>query len=292
MSESGITVIIPAYNEEDRIENCLERIHSYLKSSNYDFEMIFVVDGSTDNTCSIIDGYKVKENRVKLLKIDNRIGKGGSLICAALECPLKDYVCYMDADLASDPSELERLLEYIRDYDIVIGSRILRGNLLPIKRPIHRQLLSRLYSKLFRILFRIPICDPQSGFKLFRREIVSRLFSEIRVGGFAFDTDLLVTASSQDLRIKEVPINWTHQSPSKVSILREVRSMGRDLFSVWFRYHLLWKQNRKVYPEKKGSICGRILFALLSLYNSKFDNPSLYRKFSELEPLAPAPNEL
>lgn len=251
-----------------RIERCVERLLSYCKEREWDFELIFVEDNSTDNTSAILNGFSLSESRIKILNIPTRVGKGGAIMYSALSLPIKKYVAYMDVDLAADPSELERLFEYIEDYDVVVGSRILRGDLLPIKRPLYRSLLSDSYSRLFRILFRMPIRDPQCGFKLFTKDIIAKLFDEVIVTDFAFDTDVLVTAFSQGLRVKEIPINWTDGKYSTVSVLDEIQSMGIDLLSIWYRSHLSWIQGKMSYPQKKGSIFGRLLFVLLSSSNT------------------------
>ena len=264
---TGITIILPVYNEEKRLEKNIEKLLAYFKNKDWDFELIFVEDGSSDKTCSIVNRFSLFENRIKLLSLPTRLGKGGSIISAVLSHITKQYVAYMDADLAAEPSELERLLNNSHDSDVVIGSRILRDDLMTIKRPYYRSILSHSYSRLFRILFRIPILDPQCGLKLFRKQIVKNLFQAISTPDFAFDTDLIVTAFSQNLRVKEVPINWSHGTDSKVRILREIKSMGFDLLSIWYNFHLLWRQHKTTYPQKRGSIYGQILFTLLSLNN-------------------------
>jgi glycosyltransferase involved in cell wall biosynthesis len=266
-TNTSVTIILPVHNEEKRIQKNIEILLAYCKEKEWDFDLILVEDGSIDETCSIVNRLSSLESRVKLLSLPTRLGKGGSIISAVLSQPTKEYVAYMDADLAAGPSELERLLNNAHDCDVVIGSRILRGDLMSIKRPYYRSVLSHLYSNLFRILFRIPILDPQCGLKLFRKEIVKELFESIMTPDFAFDTDLIVTAFSQDLRIKEVPINWTHGTDSKVHVLREIKLMGLDMLSIWYNFHLLWRQHKTVYPQKRGSIYGRLLFALLSFSN-------------------------
>jgi len=272
----GISIIIPVHNEEDRIQSCIERLLTYCKEKEWDFELIVVQDDGTDNTSSIVNRFSLSESRIKMLNLPTRIGKGGSIISAALTCNMKDYMTFMDVDLSADPSELERLFPYMRNYDVVIGSRILRGDLPAIKRPFLRSLLSNSYSRLFRMLFRVPIHDPQCGLKIFRKEIISKLFGDVTITSFAFDTDLIVKAFAQGLRIKEVPINWTHGPASKIRILTEIRSMGLDLFSIWYQYHLYWRQDKKSYPQKRGSIFGRILFTLLSLSGDIKKRPLKY----------------
>jgi glycosyltransferase AglD len=262
---ASLSIIIPVYNEEKRIEDAVSMVLAYCVKSNWDFEIILVEDGSTDATVDIIRRFEHSDGRVKLLSVPTHLGKGGSLKAAALFSATKKYMAYMDIDLSAAPSELSRLLAYIGDYDIVIGSRILRGDLPPVKRPFQRAVLSSAYSRFFRFLFRIPIYDPQCGFKLFRRDKVPEIFSEIGTDGFAFDTDLIVKAFSLNLRVKEVPINWNHGKASTLNVLREIRSMGSDILLIWYDYHIGWKEMRMVYPQKKGSIYGHFLFSLLSL---------------------------
>lgn len=254
---------------------------AYINRKRWDYELIVVEDGSTDKTRSIVNDFSFHNKRVKLLSLPTHLGKGGSIASAALFAVTKECVAYMDVDLAAEPPELERLLDNIDDHDIVIGSRILRGNLPPVKRPIHRSVFSRLYSKLFRTLFRIPVYDPQCGLKLFRAEITEKLLNEINIAGFAFDTDIIVKAWYLGLRIKEIPINWTHGKSSTLNVISEIRSMALDLFSIWYDYHLIWKKKGKSYPQKRGSIWGKALFALLST-NYEIRNRKLrYSKFRE-----------
>ena len=231
----------------------------------WDFELVFVDDGSNDGTTEIVESYGSTNPHVILLKLPSRIGKGGSIAQTILTQTLKDCVAFMDVDLSADPSELEKLLPYIENYEVVIGSRILRDGLKQVKRPFYREFLSNSYSKIFRLLFRIPIYDPQCGFKIFRGSVTRRLFRDIITVGFAFDTELIVTAYAQGLRIKEVPINWTHGEFSKINILHEVQAMGTDLFSIWYQFHISGLQNKLSYPQKRYSFYGKMLFSIISL---------------------------
>ena len=263
-ADVSISVILPVRNEENRLEIGTKKLISYCGDKQWDFELIFVLDDSSDNTASILERIKFLDNRVKILNMPVRLGKGGAIACATLNLPMKEYVAYMDIDLSAEPSELEKLFEHIEDYDVVIGSRILHKDSVMIKRPYYRTVLSHLYSRLFRALFRIPILDPQCGLKLFRSEIVKNLFQSIKIPDFAFDSDLIVTAYSQNLRIKEVPINWAHCTSSKVQAIHEIGPMATDLLSIWYRYHELWQQHKATYPQKRGSTYGRLLFTFLS----------------------------
>jgi len=230
----SITIIIPAYNEAKRILSSVRRIIEYCTYQNWDYEVIIVEDGSTDATVNLILDLISKDNRIKLISNKKRLGKGRAVKQGVLAAE-KKYVSYMDADLSADPSELERLLLFIDEFDIVVGSRILQGELPLTNRPFIRSFLSHCYSKLFRTMFRtVSVYDPQCGLKLFKSNAAHKLLSQTQTGGFAFDCEVLVKASRLGLTIKEVPIIWRHSYGSKVSLLHEIVTMAKDLLLVWY----------------------------------------------------------
>lgn len=267
-SDTGISIILPVRNEERIIERNLKLILDYCDERKWDFELLFSEDNSTDSTVSIIQKLSKSDNRIKLMSSKSPLGKGGAIMAATLNFPLKEFVAYMDMDLSAHPSQLQKLLANIDGFDLVIGSRMLNRKSISVDRPFYRTFLSNMYSRLFRILFRIPVLDPQCGLKLFRKDQIYTLFNAITIPDFAFDTDLIVAAFTQNLRIKEVPIDWKHVvEESKVRVLREIKSMMLDLISIWAKYHLIWIQGKNTYPQKKGSILGKWLFAILSYSN-------------------------
>ena len=232
---ASITIIVPVHNEEKRLSKCLSRTVEYSKQRKWDYEIILVEDGSTDGTVDLINNFMSTDPRIKLLSNKERLGKGRA-IRNGVHLAQKDYIGYMDSDLSADPSEFDRLLFFIEDFDLVVGSRILRGTLPPIDRPFLRTLLSRCYSKLFRTLFwGVGVHDPQCGLKLFKFEAANILLSQIQTNGFAFDCEVIVKAVNSGLSVKEVPIIWKHDYGSKVKVLREILIMGKDLLRVWFK---------------------------------------------------------
>jgi glycosyltransferase involved in cell wall biosynthesis len=231
----SITIIIPVHNEEKRLLPTVQRIIEYCISKRWDYEVVIVEDGSTDGTVNVIHDLISKDNRIKLISNKERLGKGRAIKHGVITAE-KKYVSYMDADLSADPSELERLLLFIDEFDLVVGSRILRGKLPPINRPFTRSFLSHCYSKFFRTMFRtVPVYDPQCGLKLFKSRAAHILMSQTETNGFAFDCEVLVKASRLGLTVKEVPIIWKHRYGSKVSLLHEITIMARDLLSVWYK---------------------------------------------------------
>jgi len=237
-------LIIPAHNEEKRLGRCLRRTLDYFSVSNLDFEIIVAEDGSTDRTKEIVLKFSEESDRVKLISSNERSGKGGG-IKRAIGCAHGKVVGYMDADLSAGPEELSRLLDYMDAFDVVIGSRLLRGDLPPITRPLSRSVLSNGYSTLFRIMFRTGIRDPQCGLKLFKREVINEISALARTYGFAFDSEILIWASKLGYRIKEVPINWSHQEGSKVLPPIQIMAMSKDLVSIWRRV----QTSTQLYPK-------------------------------------------
>ena len=231
----SISIIIPAHNEEKRLLTSMQRIIEYCTSQHWDYEVVIVEDGSTDRTVNVIHDLISKDNRIKLISNKERLGKGRAIKRGVITAE-KKYVSYMDADLSADPSELERLLLFIDEFDIVVGSRILRGELPPINRPFTRSFLSHCYSILFRAMFRtVSVYDPQCGLKLFKSPAAHILLSHTETNGFAFDCEVLVKASRLGLTIKEVPIIWKHHYGSKVCLLHEITTMAKDLLSMWYK---------------------------------------------------------
>jgi glycosyltransferase involved in cell wall biosynthesis len=231
----SITIIIPAHNEEKRLLTSMQRIIDYCTLQHWDYEVVIVEDGSTDGTVDVIHDLISKDNRIKFISNKERLGKGRAIKHGVFTAE-KKYISYMDADLSTDPSELKRLIPFIDEFDIVVGSRILRGELPPIDRPFTRSFLSHCYSKLFRNMFRtVSVYDPQCGLKLFKSHAAHTLLSQIETNGFAFDCEVLVKASRLGLTIKEVPIIWKHSYGSKVSLLHEIAVMAKDLLSVWYK---------------------------------------------------------
>src|SRR5947209_16379512 len=127
-SDISISIVIPAFNEEKRIATCLDRVIQYCTSQRWDFEIIVAEDGSKDNTVKIVNGFIEKDKRLRLISFPNRIGKGAAIRNAILTSG-KKIAGFMDVDLAADPSEFQRLIQHIDNYDLVIGSRLLRGDL-------------------------------------------------------------------------------------------------------------------------------------------------------------------
>ncbi|MDL1965810.1 MAG: glycosyltransferase, partial [Candidatus Desulfofervidus auxilii] len=146
MENTFLSVIIPAYNEEARIKNTLEKIHSYLKNQDYTYEIIIVNDGSTDNTWALVNEIAQKIKEVRILKNEKNRGKGFTIKKGFLNAKGK-YLLFTDADLSTPIEEVEKLISWLKKgYDIAIGSRALKESHIQIHQPWYRELAGRIFN--------------------------------------------------------------------------------------------------------------------------------------------------
>ncbi len=230
-----LSVVIPAYNEESRIERTLQRVVEYLDADTrwHPYEILVVSDGSTDQTERLVAAFAQSHPQVTLLAYQPNRGKGYAVRYGILRAQ-GDWILFSDADLATPIEELDKLAGYLeRGYAVAIGSRPLRESQLIVRQPFYREWAGRAFNKVVQLLAVRGIHDTQCGFKLFTREAAHTIFPLCRLDGFSFDFEALYYASRLGYTIAEVPVRWMHQEGSKVRLLRDGFRMLRDL--VWLR---------------------------------------------------------
>jgi glycosyltransferase involved in cell wall biosynthesis len=224
-----LSIIIPAYNEQNRIGKTLDETFRFLDDQPYDSEVIVVNDGSSDRTRELVGEYLTRNNggradrsRSKLRLLDNpgNRGKGFSVRSGMLEGQ-GEILLFYDADLATPLSEVERVLKPIRDgqYDIVIGSRALDRSLIGTHQSKFRELIGRIGNLVQFIFTGLKYRDTQCGFKAFRRESAQRIFPLQQIDGFGFDPEVLFIACRQKWRVLEMAVRWNHVEGSKVHVI-------------------------------------------------------------------------
>ena len=236
-----LSIIIPAYNEEHRLPESLDKIIAFLQNRDYPAEVIVVDDGSTDNTVGIIEGFMARYPFVSIIKNDHR-GKGYAVRTGMLAAQ-GTYVLFSDADLATPIEEVDRLLVFLKDgYDIAIGSREGLGA-QRINEPGYRHLMGRVFNLLVRWVAVGGFQDTQCGFKCFRREVAQDLFQRVQLygaqaglvkGGMVtgFDVEVLCLARKRGYKVKEVPVQWYYGANTKVNPLLDSVRMFMDVLRV------------------------------------------------------------
>jgi dolichyl-phosphate beta-glucosyltransferase len=220
----NVSVVIPAYNEEKRITKTIDEIKSIFEKNGIKYEIIVVDDGSTDKTVEVC-----KEAGVKVLRHEKNMGKGAAVKTGFMNAE-NDIIGFVDADGATYPESILKIIKNIGDYDIVIGSRRVKGSVIVIRQPIFRLIASRIFNIYVNFLFNLKIKDTQCGCKFMKAEVAKTLASEIKSNGFEFDVELLARAKRKNLKILEFPVKWKHIGGSKFNFKRSF-----DMFIYLFK---------------------------------------------------------
>jgi dolichyl-phosphate beta-glucosyltransferase len=229
LSVPHLSVVVPAYNEEERLPRTLARLHEYYSAQEYTYEVIVVSDGSRDRTADLVREFAAEHPQFRVLEYAPNRGKGFA-VRTGVEASVGELILFCDADLATPQEETQKLLEHMKQgAEVAIGSRPLRESKLEKHQPLYREMLGRMFNKLVQLLAVRGIEDTQCGFKVFTADAAHEIFRRCTLDGFSFDFEALMIARDLGYRIDEVPIRWAHQEGSKVVLLRDGPRMLRDL---------------------------------------------------------------
>ncbi len=228
-----LSVVIPAYNEEKRLPKTLETIDDYLRKQSYDYEILVVNDGSKDGTAEATRGMEAVIKSLRLIDNKQNKGKGGVVKQGMLEAQ-GEYRLFTDADNSTSVDQIEKMWpEFEKGFDIVIGSRDVKGAVLDPPQPFLRNMILgegfKLYRKFIIGLWKIQ--DTQCGFKCFKAAAAENIFPKCKINRFAFDPEILVVAKKLGYKIKEVPIYWKNDIQSTVKSSSMVK-MAIDILKI------------------------------------------------------------
>jgi dolichyl-phosphate beta-glucosyltransferase len=225
-----ISIIIAAYNEEDRLPESLKKIHGYLTARGLESEIIVVDDGSSDATASMTRALSDSIPGLRLISYARNRGKGYALRAGVLSSRGK-LVLLSDADLSTPIEELDSLMKFIAEesYQIAIGSRALALSRILKTQPWWRQGMGKVFNRIVRAMVIDDFSDTQCGFKLFSGDVARHLFKGARIDRFAYDVEILALAKKNGYRIAEVPIKWINSPGSKVDPVKDSLQMLKDL---------------------------------------------------------------
>lgn len=235
MTLPAFSLVIPAYNEAQRIGQSLHKILQYLRDESPASEVIVVDDGSTDATAEIVEEVFREAGGIatKLLQQTPNHGKGWA-VRAGLNAATRSVGLFSDADLSTPITEASKLLEpiFADEVDVAFGSRALNRDLIGVRQGWHREQGGRVFNLVVRVATGLPFWDTQCGFKAFHLERFRPILARAESDGFGFDVELLYLASQAHLRLREIPVRWDHNDGSKVSFLRDSLRMLREIVAL------------------------------------------------------------
>jgi dolichyl-phosphate beta-glucosyltransferase len=226
-----VSIVVPAYNEAARIGDSIKKIEAFMRQSLFSCELIIVDDGSADQTAEVVT--RSRAANMRLIRNGQNRGKGFTVREGVLAASGK-YVLFTDADLSAPIEELNKLLDVAEKEgaDVVIGSRAVDRKYIEKHQTRLRELSGIAFNKMVRLLLGLRLYDTQCGFKLFNTKRSRRIFEKQTILEFGFDPELLFLAKRNGLKIREIPVRWSHAEGSKVKVLRDGIRMFFDLVRI------------------------------------------------------------
>lgn len=234
-SQLYLSILIPVYNEENKIRNSLQKIINYLNGKDLSYEIVIVNDGSTDRSIEIVRNFFKESNNPPhtILYFEKNRGKGFAIKQGML-ASRGEYVLFLDADLSGSIEEIDKFLPFFEsDYDVLIGLRKLREVSASKKTLFGRGVLGAGFLLIGKLFLNLKVWDITCGFKCYKKHTVKPIFSKQLIDGWAFDAENLFLAKKQGFKVKTIPIHWTHyDGDSKVKIARDVLRSGWELLKI------------------------------------------------------------
>ena len=228
----AFSLVIPAFNEADRIGKTLRECVRYLETTSPESELIVMNDGSTDPTSDVVREVFAGPTSIATRLLEHFPNRGkGAAVREGLLAATKPIGLFSDADLSTPIEEAPKLIEPIAagELDVAFGSRALDRTLIGHRQPWRREQGGRVFNLIVRLATGLPFWDTQCGFKAFRLAVFRPILERAKTDGFGFDVELLYLAREAHLRMEEIPVRWNHNEGSKVSVARDSVRMLREI---------------------------------------------------------------
>lgn len=229
-----LSIVVPAYNEVQRIGQTVRDIQSYLDGKGYSYEIIVSADGN-DGTREVVQEMAKSDPRLSVIGSPERRGKGRGVREGMLRAQ-GQFVGNVDADYKTPIDQVERMLPFLREgCDVVIGSRRAEGTLIERRQPLYRRVGSKGFAFVMRALVGLyGINDTQCGFKFFSRQAAYRLFSKQKIDGYMFDVEILRLARLEGMQIKEVGVRWADDGDTRYDPIAGTWRNAKELLRIRF----------------------------------------------------------
>jgi len=226
-----LSLIVPAYNEADRLPVTIKRIQEHRRSWNFPVEVIIVVEPSEDRTLAFVENAVKAWPDLKLLTHHEKHGKGFA-VRSGINRARGDFIFFTDADLSTPLEDLDRALAlFMRDrsIDLIVGNRMHPESQILQRQNLARELMGKIFNRIVQTLTGLRIRDTQCGFKGFRQRAAKEIFGRQRIDGFSFDVEVLLLARAMGFNTVEVPVHWTNSPASRVHPVRDSARMFVDV---------------------------------------------------------------
>jgi glycosyltransferase involved in cell wall biosynthesis len=233
MKNTTLSIIIPCYNEGQKLVENIQKINNYLSKNIPDliYEIIVVNDGSTDNTYNIIKSNMEKFQHTTLYSYEQNKGKGGA-VKEGVKKATYEWILFMDADLSTDLSAIKTILQNTNNNKIIIGSRRHKKTVLMKKQGLIRKIVGIGCIILTNIITNLWLLDTQCGFKAVKTPLAKKIIEKQTINKWAFDVEWLYIAKVNHIKAIEIPVIWDNDEDSKVSVLSSSINFFKDLFRI------------------------------------------------------------
>ncbi|HEX5717553.1 MAG TPA: dolichyl-phosphate beta-glucosyltransferase, partial [Thermoanaerobaculia bacterium] len=228
-----ISVVIPAYNEAERLGSTLERTVDYFSRRGLSYEVLVVDDGSRDRTVQVAELFA--DRGVRVIRHGQNRGKGAAIKTGVLASRGAE-VLLSDADASTPIEELEKLERWLPEAPVVLGSRAVAGADIRQHQPFYRELMGKTFNLIIRLVGVYGLNDTQCGFKLLEGEAAREIGAELTIDGFAYDVELVWLARRHGYRVIEVGVIWVDSPDSRVDPIRSSLAMLRDVVRMRIRH--------------------------------------------------------
>ena len=227
-----LSIVIPAYNEEKRIGETLQKILEFIATKSFPAEILVVDDGSVDGTVDVVNSFSNEKIPLKVISYEKNRGKGYAIKTGMLAAG-GEYALFTDADMSTPVEMLERFEPHMKEgVEVIIGTRKTAGAYVGKHQPLYRENMGKVFTWLSNRLLGLDTSDFTCGFKCFHRRTIEPVFGSQRISGWGYDTEIIFIARRKGFRIQEIPVSWFNDEATRVKLWKNVFTCLSELYQI------------------------------------------------------------